>query len=260
MNDDSLPPPLPSQPVRRPRGLGCFVKGCLLTITILMLCGVGIGAVGLFLYKSAHAYYTEQPVPVRAFAATDEQYQAVLAKLQPFNEAMNEGRAATVELTADDLNTLIARQPQLAALRGRTFMDIVNGQLVVDLSFPLTDDNSPAQRYINARTTFDASFATGKLTLALRHVSPLQGEANEGLLPSMLRSPSFLQAYSDKLNRDLNGSLHDQARTDPQTGDILGKLRTMVITGDKLVATSVERPSPLPSPTVSPVAIPAKTE
>lgn len=263
MNDDPQPPPLPTSAARRPRGLSCFVKGCLLTITVLMLIGVGIGGIGVLLYKSAHAYYTEQPVPVRTFEATDYQYQAVLAKLQPFNEAANEGRAATVELDADDLNTLIARAPQFAALRGRTFVAIVNGQLVLDLSFPLTDDSGPGQRFINARATADASFAIGKLTLALRHVSPLHGEANDGLLPSMLRNPAFLQGYSDKINRDLNGFIRDQARTDPPTADILGKLRTVVVTEDKLVATSVERPDaplPSPSPTVSPVATPPKTE
>lgn len=258
MNDDFPPPLLPNPVARRPRGLSCFVKGCLLTITVLMLIGVGIGGVGVLLYNSAHAYYTEQPVPIRTFEATDDQYQAVLAKFQPFNEAASEGRAATVELDANDLNTLIARAPQLAALRGRTFVEIVNGQLVADLSFPLTEDAGPAQRFISARTTIDASFSGGRLTLALRHVSPLHGQSGDGLLPSMLRNPAFLQGYSDKINRDFNGFIRDQARTDPPTADILAKLRTVVVTGNKLVATSVERPTPLPA--VSPIASPPKTE
>ncbi len=258
MNDDSLPPPLPVQPARRPRGLGCFIKGCLLTITILMLCGVGLGTIGFFIVKSGQAYFSEQQVPTRISDATDEQYEAVLAKLQPFGQAMNEGHAASVELTADDLNTLIARQPLLRALRGQVYVDIVAGQLVADLCLPATRNDAPSQYFINARATLDASFASDKFTFALRHAAPLNGEAKEGLLPSMLREPWFLQNYSELINRNANGFIHDEAARNPQIADILGKLRTMVITGDKLVVTSVERPAP--SPTVNPVATPAKTE
>ena len=262
--NDSLPPSLPPQLVRRPRGLGCFAKGCLTTIVVLMLFGVGVGTLAWFIYDSGQAYLSKQPVPTRIAEATDEQYQAVLAKIEPFGQAMNEGHAATVELTADDLNTLIARLPQLAPLRGQTFLDIVNGQLVADLSFPVTEGGpSPGQYFINAHTTLDASFASGKFTFALRHARPLQGEAKNGLLPSMLRDPWFLQNYSEKINQDFNDFIHEQALKDPQIADILDKLRTVVLKDDKLIATSVERPpspTPAPTPTVSPVATPAKTE
>ncbi len=263
MNDDSLPPPLPTQPPVRRRGLGCFAKGCLLTITVLMIFGVGIGTLGFFLIKSGQAYFTEQPVPTRIFDATDDQYQAVLAKLQPFAQAMNEGRAATVELTTDDLNTLIARLPQFAPLRGHVYVNIVGGQLLADLSFPTTRSDAPNQYFVSAHATLDASFASGRFTFALRHAAPLQGEAKDGLLPSMLRNPTFLQNYSEMINRNANDFVHDESDKDLQIADILSKLRMVVLTGDKLVATSVERPAlptPTPEPTVSPVASPAKTE
>lgn len=252
--DDSSPPPLPTTPPGRPRRLGCFVKGCLLTITVLMFIGVGIGAFGWFVVKSGQAYFTEQQVPTRVFDATDEQYQAVLAKLEPFNQAINEGHAATLELTADDFNTLIARLPQLASLRGQTFVNVVDGQLVADLSFPFNEGTGPGQYFVNARVTLDASFAGGKFTFALRHAAPLQGEAREGLLPTLLREPWFLQNYSEMINRDANGFARDQTRKDPGIANVLAKVRTAVIQGDKIVVTSVERPD------VSPVVIPAKTE
>ncbi len=256
--NDPLPPTLPLPPGRR-RGLGCFAKGCLTTVVVLMLFGVGVGTLGWFLYHSGQAYFTEQQVPTRVADSTDEQYQAVLAKVEPFSQAMNEGRAATLELTAADLNTLVAHSPALAILRGRLFVEIVNSQLVADLSFPFNDTAGPGQYFINAHTTLDASFATGKFTFALRHAQPLQGEAKEGLLPSMLRDPWFLQNYSDKINNDFNAALRDQSRKDPLVAGLLANLRTVVLKDDHLVATTLERPN-LPTPTLSPVATPPKTE
>ena len=255
MNDDQTPPALPPQITTRPRGgLGCFTKGCLLTIIVLMVIGIGIGTFGWFFYKSGQAFFTDQQVTTRVATPTDEQYQAVLAKLQPFGEAMNAGRAATVELTADDVNTLIARTPQLAPLRGQAFVEIVKGQLIADLSVPMTDPG-PTQYFINARTIADASFAGGQLAFALRHAVPLQGELKDGLMPSMLHNPSFLQSYSQKLTDDLNVRLREMTRNDPMLADTLSKLRTVVLRDDVLVATSTERPD-LPPP----VATPAKTE
>ena len=250
--NESLPPSLPLPPGRR-RGLGCFAKGCLTTITALMFIGVGIGAFGWYLYKSGQAYFTEKQVPTRVLEVTDDQYQAVLARLQPFGEAASQGRAATVELTAADLNTLIAREPGFASLRGQTFLDLVKGQLVADLSFPASQDVNPSPYFINAHATLDASFAGGRFTFALRRVRPLRGEANEGLLPSLLRNPTFLQNYSQMLNRDFNNLLRDEARKEPRFAAVLAVVRTIVIQDDKLVVTSLERPDPS-TPAASPVA------
>ena len=234
--------------------MGCFLKGCLMTITIVMFLGIGLGAFAWFFFQSGQAYITEEQIATRVATPTDEQLQALLARLQPFSQAMDEGRAATAEITADDLNTLIARMPQLAPLRGQVFLYSSDRQLVADLSFPATAADSPGARFISARARLDASYASGKFTFALRHVVPLKGEAKEGLLPSMLRNPVVLQTYSDMMNREVNDVIHDQSRQDPVVADILAKLRTAVIQDDHIVLTCVERSNP------SPVATPANDD
>ena len=255
MNDQTPPslPPTVSANQRR-GGLGCFTKGCLLTIIVLMLLGVGLGTFAWFFYKSGQAFFTDQPVATRAATPTDEQYQAVLTRLQPFSQAMAEGRAESVELTADDLNTLIARAPQLAPLRGQAFVEIVKGQMIADISFPVTDPG-PTQYFINARTTLDASFAGGKFTFALRNAVPLRGELKDGLLLTMLRNPTFMQSYSQKLTDDFNARFRDAMRRDPSLAEVVSRLRTVVLKDNLLVATSIQRPD-----LATPVATPSKTE
>ena len=244
-DDDTQPPVLPSQPPPSPRrGIGCFLKGCLTTIVIVMLLGVGLGAFGWFFFQSGQAYITEEQIATRVATPTDEQLQALLARLQPFGQAMDEGRAATAELTADDLNALIARLPQFAPLRGQVFLESIDRQLVADLSFPATAAGSPGARFISAHAWLDASYASGKFTFALRRLVPLKGEAKEGLLPSMLRNPTVLQTYSDMMNREFNDFTNDQSHQDPVVADILAKLRTAVIQDDHIVLTSVARPDP----------------
>ena len=260
--NDPLPPSLPVAPARR-RGLGCFAKGCLTTITVLMLLGVGLGVLYWLVMKSGQAYFTERQIPTRILEVGDDQYRALLTRLTPFGQALSEGRAATVELSAEDLNTLVAREPDFAPLRGRVFLNIVDGQLVADLSFPVIDDGGPTppSRFINARATLDASFAAGQFTFALRHVQPLRGEANEGLLPWLLRNPASLQTYSQILTRDFNALLRDGDHRDGRLAAVLAALRTMVLRGDKVVVTSLERPGVFPPPPpVSPVAAPPATE
>jgi hypothetical protein len=56
-----------------------------------------------------------QPVVPRAAAATE--VEGLRGRLREFGSAVQAGRAATVALTADDLNTLLAAEPVLQPMR-----------------------------------------------------------------------------------------------------------------------------------------------
>ena len=160
MNEPYAPMPgysnQPGYPPPPRQGLGCFAKGCITLVIVVMLLGVLLGGVGWYVSRNVMAFVSPTPVPIRTFNATDAQYQDVIGRYTAFIEALNAGRAATLSLSADDLNTLIARDPGFKDVRGKLYFDIKDGNLVAETSFPIPDNDnafrSRRQRgYFNGR-------------------------------------------------------------------------------------------------------------
>src|SRR6266478_6847374 len=102
------------------RRLGCFARGCLILVVFAIVLAIACLA-GLywgFQRHSAivHSFYwlaktnsiAETPAPVPEFAASDEQIQAVQERWRDFEQKTRAGQPAEIQLTADDINNLIA--------------------------------------------------------------------------------------------------------------------------------------------------------
>lgn len=254
-------PPYSSQPppiIRKRKGLGCFATGCLIVVIILMLFGVFFGSLAYVIYHGGQSYISEAPSLAKTVTATDEQYQAVLAKLAPFGQALNEGRAATLEITPDDLNVLIARSPQFESLRGRLFLAAEGDQLIADTSFPVNDDDAH-KMYFNGHATLDGSYASNGFVISLRHIEPLDKSQANTLFSRFLNSQSVLQAFSQQLSHGVNEDFRKQSERDPATADLSRRLRTIVVHDGKIEVAIGENPggpaaTPTATPTASPVA------
>jgi hypothetical protein len=106
-------------PPRR-KGLGCFARGCLILVVfglvLAMACFAGLywgfqrhSAIvhGIFWLAKTHSI-AEKPAPVPKFAASDEQIQATRGRWRDFEQKTRAGQPVEIELTADDLNNLVA--------------------------------------------------------------------------------------------------------------------------------------------------------
>lgn len=102
------------------RGLGCFARGCLILvvfgIVLAIACVAGLywgfqrhSAIvhGVYWLAKTHSL-AETPAPVPEFAASDEQIQRVQERWRDFEQKIRAGQQAEIELTADDVNSLIA--------------------------------------------------------------------------------------------------------------------------------------------------------
>jgi len=128
------------------KGLGCFARGCLILLvfaTVLALACVGGVYWGLQRHSAiVHSIYwlakthsiAEAPAPVPEFAASDEQMKAVQERWQDFEQRKRAGQSAEIELTADDLNSLIAANGDS---RWKAFVSIEENRLRVQTSVPL---------------------------------------------------------------------------------------------------------------------------
>ena len=132
-------------PPRR-KGLGCFARGCLTLLIFAIVLAIA-GFAGLYwgLHRNSALFYgsywlaktrslAEAPTPVPEFNASDQQIQLVQEHWQDFEQKTRAGQASEIELSADDINALIATSEDV---RGKVFVSIDGNQLRLQVSVPI---------------------------------------------------------------------------------------------------------------------------
>ena len=186
-----LPPPAPGP------SLGCFAKGCLTVVVVGFILGIMIGGLVWYGIRDLRPYLSRQPAEIRVYPATEAQYQTLEAKIRDFVQTVNDGRQATLTLTADELNTLVARDPQYSSLRGKDFFAIAKDQISAETNTLLNDNAPESQRlYFHGRVVFDASFVSGDFTVVLRRIEPLNGGPTPAIVAWALGQPNFSDNFS----------------------------------------------------------------
>jgi len=128
------------------RGLGCFARGCLILvvfgIVLAVACVAGLywgfqrhSAIvhGVYWLAKTHSL-AETPAPVPQFAASDEQIQRVQESWRDFEQKIRARQQAEIELTADDINSLIAANRDK---RWKAFVSMEENRLRLQTSVPL---------------------------------------------------------------------------------------------------------------------------
>ena len=104
----------------RKKGPGCFARGCLIVLVFAIVLAIACFA-GMYwgLHRHSALFYgsywmaktrsiAEAPSPVPEFSASDRQTQSIRERWQDFEQKTRAGQPAEIELSADDINSLIA--------------------------------------------------------------------------------------------------------------------------------------------------------
>jgi hypothetical protein len=150
-------------PPRR-QGLGCFARGCLIVFVFAIVLGIACFA-GMFWGFQRHSaivhgiYWlakthsiADAPVSVPEFSASDAQIQSVRERWEDFEQKTRAGQPAEIELSADDINTLIATNPDA---RGKVFVVIDGNQLRLQTSVPFGELIGRRGYYFNGDITVE---------------------------------------------------------------------------------------------------------
>lgn len=132
-------------PPRR-KGLGCFARGCLTLLTFGIVLAIACFA-GMYwgLHRHSALFYgsywlaktrsiAEAQTMVPEFGGSDQQFQRVRERWQDFEQKTRAGQPAKIELSADDINALIATTEDV---RGKIFASIDGNQLRLQASVPI---------------------------------------------------------------------------------------------------------------------------
>jgi hypothetical protein len=128
------------------KGLGCLGRGCLILLVFAIVMAIACFA-GMYwgLHRHSALFYgtywlaktrslAEAPTPVPEFSASDQQIQLAREHWQDFEQKARAGQTAEIELSADDINALIATTE---GVRGKVFAAIDGDQLRLQVSVPI---------------------------------------------------------------------------------------------------------------------------
>jgi len=152
------------EPPPRRQGFGCFARGCLIllvfAIVLAIACFAGMywgfqrhSAIvhGIYWLAKTHSI-AEAPVPVPEFNASENQIQSVRERWQDFEQKTRAGQPAEIELTADDINTLIVTNRDI---RGKVFVSIDGSQVRLQASIPFGELIGRRGYYFNGEITVE---------------------------------------------------------------------------------------------------------
>jgi hypothetical protein len=128
------------------KGLGCFGRGCLILLVFLIVLAIACFA-GMYwgLHRNSALFYgsywmaktgslAQAPTPVPEFNPSNQQIQLVQEHWQDFEQKTRAGQSAEIELSADDINALIATSE---GVHGKVFVSIDRDQFRLQLSVPI---------------------------------------------------------------------------------------------------------------------------
>ena len=175
-----IEPPPPQR-----RGTGCVGKGCLILLCLLLFLAIA-GAVGVYLGMKKHSavvhaavwarkthLLADEPAPVPQFETTQENIAVTKRKWADFRNATpnnppnntpaepppitdvpHDTTSGQIELTADDLNNLIAANRHI---RGKAFVSIEGNRLHVQTSVPVGEYVGGTGYYLNGNIVVESN-------------------------------------------------------------------------------------------------------
>jgi hypothetical protein len=191
------------------KGLGCFGRGCLILVVFAIVLGIACVAGmywgfqrnsamlhGIYWLTKAHAI-AQGPVPLPEFTPSDQQLEAVHERCQDFEQKARAGQPAELELTADDINALIATNQDV---RGKVFVSIEENRLRFQTSVPLGEFIRRSGYYVNGDITVEPKGAASLENPQLSRISVNGQSIPSDLLNWKYRSKRLRDYLADYRN------------------------------------------------------------
>ncbi len=181
---------------------------------------------GRYFLKTFVAEYTSPTrVELPVSAMPEEEWKALQTRIAAFNEGLTRGGGdVRLELGAEELNALVARDPRLAEFKGRLWITLEQGTAKCRFSYLL--ERLGAQkilhgRYLNGEADLALNLVKGQVYLTLLNI-----KINGKTVPDTVKPG--LQAHN----------LADGLNNDPAASGLIHQLRSLEIQSGKLVMTA----------------------
>src|SRR6185437_13350887 len=201
-------------------------RGCLFYIGVIAAVLVVVFALGaIFGIRYAHQMVGQltdkDPVPLPTTQLPEAQMFELKDRVDTFRDAVKNGEPAEpLELSADELNALIATDPAFASLKNHLYVIISSNQLSAKISFPAEDLGLVRLRgrYVNADGLFEVRLTNDQLEIRA-DLLKVKGK----LLPRNIMREIARENLADRFNQD------------PRASAGLRKLKAIEVKDGKLV-------------------------
>lgn len=218
--------------------------GCLILIVMAVVILVLISSAAYFLKKQTDAYKTftdeeARPAPVADPKAHESEFNSLVNRLRHFDHEVNNGRAAELALSAQDLNLAIAHFDVLKSYRGQFhFEKITDTNISGTIHLPFNSTSKlpgfvrsslgieSRENNLNGTFTGTPLLTDGKLILNVSEITPSKGEIPEELLSGISR---FL------ISGELEQKAEDDSKNIPELLKTLRKLTSIELREESLI-------------------------
>lgn len=144
--------------------MGCFARGCLILLIFAIVLAIACFAgMSWGLHRHSALFYgsywlaktrsiAEAPIPVPESTSSDQRIQTVRERWQDFEQKTRAGQPVEIELSADDINALIAASQDI---RGKVFASIEGNHLHLQTSVPIGGLFGKPGYYFNGDVTIE---------------------------------------------------------------------------------------------------------
>jgi hypothetical protein len=158
---------------------------------------------GLYWLTKAQAI-GQTSVPIPEFTASDAQIQSLHERCEDFEQKARAGQTAELELSADDINTLIATNQDA---RGKIFVSIDGDRLRCQASVPLGELLGRSGYYFNGDITIEPKGAESLENPQLRGITINAQQVPTDLLNWKYRSKRLRDYLADYRNASGVGTI-----------------------------------------------------
>lgn len=187
------------------KGFGCCGCGCLF-LGLLALLLIALIAIGGYEASTTGIKFTSShPSNIPTFDSGEEVYNSTMQKLVSFGHDVNAGIPATLRLSTDEINTLIAHDPEFSRNKVHAYFNLTGNQSTLKSCIPtdlITSGYFLKGRYLNSEMTFGLTFDpdTKTVGLDLKNLRVGNSDAPGNYLPSI--QTGFNTAFDRILKQD----------------------------------------------------------
>ena len=199
---------------------GCGKKLAVGCLTVIVLLGVG----GLFAYRGVKGFVSKltaeyadtAPAALPSVQVPEPEKAALFQRVDAFSKAVQSGQSVPdLTLTAQDINVLIQKTPQLA---GKVYVTLEGDRIQGDASIPLEEFGGFLKgRWLNGSAGFRVDTAAGRLVVFMDSLS-VRGKPVPEKFMSTIRSKN----------------LAEKAFENPKAAEVLQKLDSVTVRDGKL--------------------------
>src|SRR4051794_1331672 len=180
------------------QGSGCFAKGCLILCVFVIVLMVAFVAGGIYAVRHLRTtFFTREGVTLTPNRSTQEEQQLALAHWRIFERSARAHQQAKIEMTADELNALIAAQPKL---RDKANVSIEGNTAHVQVSFPLGDIQMLNGYYVNGECTVRSASTSDPAAVRITNVVLNSHAVDDAAL--MWRYPWSLRSFLERWTQE----------------------------------------------------------